>query len=148
MGIQIEIECVITRPPSAVTRAILDPAKAPLWNEGLQRFEVTAGEAGEAGATGRLHYLQGRRHYVMEDRLVLVDPGRRYVSEVTGNGLRARVETLLTPVGDDATLLTVRWSGRGTRPWTWVLLPLMRGAVARGAERDLRLLKQLVEQGS
>jgi aminoglycoside 6'-N-acetyltransferase len=145
MSITVDSACRIARPPEAVVGAIVDPALAPLWNAGLRRFEVVAGEPGEAGAVGRLHYVQGRRSYVMQDRLLLADPGRRYVSEVRGNGIVARVETLLTPLGAGETLVAVRWHGRGTRPWTRLLLPFMRGAVARGAERDLRSLKRLVE---
>lgn len=145
MDTTIEITCSVARSPEAIVRVIVDPAKAPLWNHGLRRFEVVAGSPGQVGAVGRLHYVQGRRHYVLEDTLLRADRGERYVSEVRGNGLRARVETLLTPQGEGGTLVTVRWSGRGTRPWTWLLLPLMRRNITRGAERDLKSLKELVE---
>ncbi len=141
----IEITCSIARPPEAIVRAIVDPAKAPVWNRCLRRFEVVAGSPGQVGAVGRLHYVQGRRDYVMEDTLLRADRGERYVSEVRGNGLCARVETLLTPRGEGGTLVTLRWSGRGTRPWTWLLLPFMKRSITLGAERDLRSLKELVE---
>ena len=145
MTITAEAGCRIARPPEAVVRVILDPAKAPLWNSGLERFEVVAGASGQVGAVGLLHYRQGGRCYVMEDRLLVADPGERYVSRVRGNGLAAHVETLLAPSGDGGTLVTVRWHGRGTRPLVWLMLPFMRRTVMRGLQRDLGKLRDVVE---
>jgi Polyketide cyclase / dehydrase and lipid transport len=142
----VEASVTIGRPPEAVTRVILDPTKAVLWTSDLEDFEVVAGEPGQVGAVGLLHYLRGGRRYVMEDTLMVADLNERYVSRDRGQGLSAQVETLLTPRGDGETLLTVRWSGRGTRPLMWVLLPFMRRAVARGARHDLNRLKDLVER--
>ncbi|WP_299432983.1 SRPBCC family protein [uncultured Meiothermus sp.] len=96
MKTAVELSCRIERPPETVVRVILDPAKAPLWNSGLERFEVIAGKPGEVGAVGLLHYLESGRRYVLEDTLLIGDPGKRYVSRVRGNGLSATVDTSFT----------------------------------------------------
>jgi hypothetical protein len=142
----VEANITIRRRPEAVTRVILDPTRTVLWTSDLERFEVVSGEPGLVGSVALLHYRRGNRRYVMEDTLLEAEPNRRYVSRVHGQGLSAQVETLLTQEGGDGTLVTVRWTGRGTQLLMRLLLPFMRRAVARGALRDLTSLKRLVEQ--
>lgn len=140
----IHSEIEIKRSPEAVTSVLLDPTKAVLWTSGLERFEVVSGNPGEVGSVARLHYLEGGRRYVMTDELLEADPGRRYVSRVRGDVLEAVIETVLSPT-EGGTHLSLRWTGRGRSLPFRLLLPLMRGAVARHARSDLVKLKHLVE---
>ena len=83
----------------------------------------------------------------MEEVLEFAEPGRRYVSRITGDGIVVTVETLLqaTPGG---TQLTIRWSGSSPSLWTRLLLRVMRGAIAQRADIDLQTFKSLVEAQS
>ena len=134
-------------PPSEVTRILLDADLAPLWTVGLERLELVEGEPGQAGSVGNAHYLEGGRRHTLVDVLEEVTPGRYYRSQVTGGGITATVKTTLEPVGSDATQLTMRWVGKGTNPFTWAALVLMKRRITQRTESDLKSLRDLAEKG-
>lgn len=133
--------------PEAVASVLLDAEAAPVWTSGLVQLELVQGVAGEPGSVGLAHYGQGRRRYTLQDRLIAVTPNRHYLSEVTGGGLTATVETSLEPLAT-GTRMTVSWSGRGTSPVTRLTLPLLKPLILRRARSDLRALGSLVESTS
>ncbi|NLE77101.1 MAG: SRPBCC family protein [Chloroflexi bacterium] len=142
----IKATIYIDRPPEAVTAALLEPAKMPLWTSDLDHFEVISGQPGHVGAKGLAHYVQDGRPYVMEDLLLVAEPNRRYVSRISMEALTAEIETTLEPSGP-GTQVTIRWSGVGRPPLLRLLLPFMRRSIARQAQGDLQKLKALVEGG-
>ena len=135
----------INAPVDVVVAVLLDADKAPLWTSGLDRLELVEGSVGEPGSIGRAHYQEGDRRYVLNDVLEEVDPGRRYVSRISGGGITARVETVLQPMTPGETRLQLRWSGRGTNPVTWLMLPFMRRRMAERMATDLDALRVLAE---
>ena len=143
----VESSICIGVPPNEVTRVLLDADLAPQWTAGLERLELIDGTPGRAGSVGHAHYLEGGRRYVLVDVLEEVTPGRYYRSRVSGGGIAATVETMLEPVGGDATQLTVRWVGKGTNPLTRVTLALMKRQITKRTESDLRSLRDLGEKG-
>jgi uncharacterized protein YndB with AHSA1/START domain len=140
----VESSITIDGSPERVASLVLDPDVAPLWNSGLERFEVLSKTPELVGSKARLHYVEGGRRYVMEDVLLEVEPARRFLSRVSGETLEAEVETLLVPI-EGGTRVVVRWSGRGKRLILRVLLPLMQRSIARRTLADLEKLKRLVE---
>lgn len=142
----VEVSVLIAADPIAIETVLLDADLAPLWTSGLERLELVHGHAGEAGSVGHAHYREGSRRYLLTDVLEEVEPARRYVSRVSGGGIRARIETLLQPVGKHDTRMTLRWSGRGTNPLTFLVLPFMGRRVRQRSQADLEALKALVEE--
>ena len=139
----VETRVDIAAPPEAVASVLLDADLAPLWTRGLDRLELVEGAVGEAGSVGLAHYVEGRRH-TLRDRLISVTPCRHYVSEISGGGLKATVETSLEPF-EDGTRMSVRWVGRGTNFITRLTIPLMKPLISKRSEDDLRSLRRLVE---
>lgn len=130
--------------PDAVSEVLLDVEAAPLWTSGLEGLELVDGVPGLTGCRGIAHYVEGGRRYQVEDLLIEAVPGQRFKSRIRGGGLGATVETRLEPV-TDGTRVTIRWSGRGTNPITWLVLPLLKRRIAERCRADLEALGRLVE---
>jgi hypothetical protein len=146
VGMPVVEESVdIAASPEAVSDVLLDIDAAPKWTSGLERFEVVEGVPGEPGCVGAAHYVEGGRRYSVEDRLLESIPGHRFKSTIRGGGLKAMIETRLTQV-PGGTKTTIRWSGTGTNPITWLMLPLMRGKIGERCHQDLEALRRLVEE--
>jgi hypothetical protein len=135
---------IIGRQPAVVAEALLAPDNAVKWQSNLERCELVAGRPGNVGSIVHLHFAPKGRRHVMEEVLEFAEPGCRYVSRITGDGMIVTVETILkaTPQG---TQLTVRWSGSSSSFWTRLLLRMVRGAIAQRAEIDMQTFKRLVE---
>ena len=144
MSTTVRSSVAIERSPEQIVEILLDPEKAPLWNRGLERFEVITEAPGLVGSRARLHCAEGGRRYTMEDELLEVTPNRRFLSRVAGEALEAEVETLLVPAGQ-GTLVTICWSGRGRKLLSRVALPVMRWSLGHQIQDDLEALKRLAE---
>jgi hypothetical protein len=141
---KFEINITINQPPDIVDKAFMEPGNAVQWTSGLVKFEVVKGKPGEIGAIAHLHYLEKGRSHIMEDVLEYCEPGKRYVSRVSGGGMNARVETILNPT-DHGTDVIMFWSGTSNSFYVRLILPFLRGMIMRRAKADLRTFKSLVE---
>jgi carbon monoxide dehydrogenase subunit G len=141
---QFSISIKIQRPPEVVSRAFEKPENMVYWISYLERFEVISDPPGRVGSLARLHYVQKGRKYIMEDRMIHYEPGVRYVSEVTGDVITARVETALLPV-DGGTEISMNWAGSGKKILKY-LLPFLRKKMIREATAELEIFKRLVER--
>ncbi len=135
---------IINKPSDIVTEALMNPDNFPYWQTDLEKFEVVEQKPGEVGSIGRLHYSQKGRSYIMEDKLIYCEPGKKYVSEVSGDVISARVETMLISL-DDATEMRITWSGQGKIFYLKMLLPLLRGKMLRQTKKELGIFKKLIE---
>ena len=144
MKLTVQVVVKTERPPAAIEKVLLDSEKTALWTSVLERCEVLTRPPGLVGSKARLHYRQGGRCYVIEDELLAWEPQRRYLSRVTGDAIAADVETTLTPTSN-GTRVEVQWHGSGKPILLRLLLPLMRGSIARQTKEDLLKLKAIVE---
>ena len=135
---------LIDRPVDVVVEALMNPDNFPYWQTDLERFEVVERKPGEVGSIGRLHYSQKGRPYIMEDKMIFCEPGKKYVSQVTGEAITAVVEIALHSSGDQ-TEMSITWSGRGKSFALKVLLPFLRGKMVRQSQAELAKFKELVE---
>ena len=141
---EFKISLLINRDIDTVVKAFVNPDNIPLYTKHLERFEIVEREPDLEGSVARLHYLEGGKRYVMEDRMLHVEPGRKYVSQVAGDAVEAHVETTFERASE-GTLMTVHWAGKAKVLALKLLFPLMRGRMARGAMEELETFKRLVE---
>lgn len=141
---KFEANIIINKSVDIITRAISNPNNAPYWQTDLERFEVIKGEPNQIGAVGHLHYSQKGQKYIMEDKLLECEPGKRYLSEVSGDALTARVETTLESE-NGKTKMTIKWEGKAKILPLKILFPFIRGKMIQQAQRELEMFKHLIE---
>jgi hypothetical protein len=139
-----KISTTINKPVDIVVGALMNPDNAPYWTTWLEKFEVIEGKPGLVGSVGRLHYRQKGRAYVMEDKLIYCEPGKKYISEVTGDVITARVETNLISYGNK-TEMNIEWKGEGKIFFLRLLLPFIRRKMINQSKSELEKFKNLVE---
>ncbi|MFC2098552.1 SRPBCC family protein [Bacteroidota bacterium] len=138
------VSVLINTPPDIVNRAMQNPENHTFWMTGLEKFEPIKGGPEEVGSVARLFYLQKGQSYIMEDKLIACEPGKKYVSEVSGDTIVARVEINLYPSGD-STEISLRWSGKAKNLMLKLMLPLLRKKLIRQTKDELAVFKGLVE---
>jgi hypothetical protein len=139
-----KISTVINKPIDLVVSALMNPDNFVYWTADLEKFEVIKRKPGEVGSIAHLHYLQKGRSYVMEDKLIYCEPGKKYISQVSGDVLTARVETTLRSLGEK-TEMSIYWSGKGKIFLLKLLLPLLRKKMIKHSKKELETFKQLAE---
>lgn len=82
-----KISIPINKPADIVTDALNNPENFPYWQTDLKKFEILGDEPNQVGSVGRLHYSQKGRSYIMEDKLIYCEPGKRYISKQAMKGL-------------------------------------------------------------
>jgi len=106
--------------------------------------EVVEGTFGEVGAKAHLHYLEKGRSYILEDKLLSYEEGRKILSQVSGQGMIIEVETIFNSYQDD-TSISINWNGTSKSIIARFILKLMKRKIAKQAEAELDLFKSLVE---
>ncbi len=141
---QFKISVIINRQVDIITEALNNPQNFPYWQTDLEKLEVIKQEANQVGSVAHLHYRQKGKPYIMEDKLIYCEPGKKYISEVTGDALTAKVETTLRSL-ENKTEMTLEWSGEGKVLSLKLLLPLLRGKLIKQSKKELETFKHLVE---
>jgi uncharacterized membrane protein len=142
---QFNISLVIDKPIKIVYQAYIDPENMMQWTKDLEKFEIIKGKFGEIGATARLHYNQKGSKSILEDKLEYLEPGKKIVSQVTGGGLKARVETAFIS-GTDKTELFLIWNGKGNNIFITFILAILKKKIKSQARSELDKFKVLVEK--
>ena len=134
----------INKSNDIVYQAFINPDNMLKWSTDLEKFEIIKGKFGEIGATARLHYNQKGRKHTMEDRLEYIDPGRKIISRVSGEGMVVRVEINFSSINDE-TEIEILWNGTGSKLLLKIILPFLRGMIRNRAQAELDKFKSLVE---
>ena len=142
--LEFEVSTLIDKPVKIVVEALMNPDNFIHWQTVLVKFEVIERKPGEVGSIAHLHYSQKGRSYIMEDKMIYCEPGKKYVSEVSGDVISAKVETTLQSMGDK-TKINLKWSGKGKIFLLKLLLPLLKGKIIKQSNKELETFKHLIE---
>lgn len=142
--VSFKITTKINRPIAIVWKAFINPDNMLHWTKYLEKVEVVEGEFGEIGALSRLHYLEKGKAYILEDKLLAFEEGKRIVSEVSGQGMKIILETTLDPT-DGGTNVSMEWTGTGSSFFIRMVLWLMQNKISKNAFNELMHFKSLVE---
>ena len=141
---KFKITTNINQSPDVVWKAFIDPQNMTQWEQYLEKVEVVKGKFGEVGAIAHLHYLEKGRSYILEDKLLHYEEGKKIVSQVSGQGMNIEVETIIESL-PKGTKISMSWNGTSKSLFTRIILRLMQGKIAKQAEAELNIFKTLVE---
>lgn len=142
---KFKITTTINKPHEIVWNAFIDPQNMLHWTKYLEKVESIKGEFGEIGATAHLHYLEKGRSYILEDKLLEYEKGKRILSQVSGQGMIIEVETIFDAL-PNITTISMTWNGTSKSFMVRTMLRLMQKKIAKQAEAELEHFKSLVEK--
>ena len=117
----------------------------PYYTTDLEKIEIIKEEPGLVGSVMHLHYKKKGRSYIMKDKLEHSEPGRKYISRVSGDALTARVEISFLAIDPGKTKMNLCWSGKGKVLFLKLFLPLIRRKIINQARLELERFSELVE---
>ncbi|MFX1328121.1 MAG: SRPBCC family protein [Promethearchaeota archaeon] len=141
---KFKIEANVNQSSDIVWKAFIDPENMTHWQRYLEKVEVIKGKLGEIGAIAHLHYLEKGKTYILEDKMLDYEEGKKIVSQVSGQGMIIKVKTMLEPL-EKATKISMTWNGTSKSLFARIILRLMQGKIAKQAEAELNTFKTLVE---
>lgn len=140
---QVEIE----RPRAEVAAFAADPANATAWYRNIQSVDWETPPPLKVGSRLRFtaRFLGRTLEYTYEVRAM--EPGRRFVMSTAEGPFPMETTYGWEDAGPGATRMTLRNRGEPSG-FAKVSAPLMRRAMRRANEADLRRLKELLEGGT
>lgn len=134
----------INQSPEIVWKAYIDPQNMTQWTRYLEKVELVEGKFGEVGAIAHLHYLEKGRSYILEDKLLSYESGKRILSQVSGQGMIIEVDTIFNsfPNGSNISII---WKGTSKSLIVRIILRFMQKKISKQAEVELNTFKSLVE---
>ncbi len=141
---KFNIDIIVHKSPKIVWKAYIDPQNMIQWTKYLEKVEVIKGEFGEVGAISHLHYLEKGRSYILEDKLLSYEEGKKILSKVSGNKMMIEVETILDS-HQDGTKISMNWKGMNKSLLIKFILRLMQGKITKHGKSELITFKSLVE---
>jgi len=147
MAVDVLTETVINRPPAQVADYAGDPSNAPEWYVNIKSVEWKTEPPMRVGSKLAFvaQFLGRRLGYTYE--VVDLVPGRRLVMKTAQGPFPMETTYTWEPVGEGQTRMTLRNRGEPAG-FSKIAAPLMAAAMRRANQKDLRLLKTLLERGA
>jgi uncharacterized membrane protein len=144
MGVDIETSIEIDRPREVVAAYAADPDNVPAWYVNIRSVEWRTPPPLAVGSRIAFvaQFLGRRLAYTYE--IVVHEPGRRLVMRTAEGPFPMETTYAWEDRGAAATRMTLRNRGAPTG-FSRLVAPFMAFAMRRANEKDLRLLKRILE---
>ena len=144
MSVDVRTEIEIEASVREVSTYAADPDNAPNWYEKIESIEWLSAPPLAVGSKMRFvaHFLGRRLEYTYE--VVEYKPGRRLVMRTAEGPFPMETTYVWEKLPGDRTRMTLRNRGE-PRGFSKLMAPLMRSAMRKANEADLRALKALFE---
>jgi hypothetical protein len=145
MAVDVQTEIVIDRPRELVARYASDPDNTTTWYANISSVEWETEPPLQVGSRLAFvaHFLGRRIDYTYEVKVN--EPGRRFVMSTEQGPFPMETTYSWEDAGKGATLMRLRNRGEPAG-FSRVAAPAMSAAIRRATEKDLRRLKNVLEQ--
>jgi uncharacterized membrane protein len=144
MQVDVTSEIVINRPKAQVSAYASNPNNAPSWYVNIKSVEWRTQPPAKVGSQIAFvaHFLGRRMAYTYE--IVELSPGQALVMRTAEGPFPMETEYTWAETGTGLTRMTLR--NRGTPSgFSGLVTPFIAWAMRRANQKDLALLKQLLE---
>jgi len=138
------VEVVIDAPRTRVAELFVDSSRFGEWMNGLERYEVVEGAAGEAGARAELRTSEGKRVFEMTEVVERNDLPQEHVTVHETTGVWNRVTNRFAVAGYH----TTRWTSENEFRFNGMrkLLVLMVWVFKSKTRRDMEAFRIFAER--
>ena len=147
MDVDVSTEIVIDRPRSDVSAYAANPDNAPTWYANIKSVEWATSPPLRVGSRIAFvaHFIGRRMAYTYE--VVDLNPGERMTMKTAEGPFPMETTYVWESTADGRTRMTLRNRGTPSGFSKW-MAPFMSFAMRRANQKDLALLKRLLEAGA
>lgn len=140
----VEIEIQLDCPVEHAWATFCNVELMTQWVQGFDSLKLVEGEPETVGSVYELTFLEDKRKIVMIETVTAFEPNQLFSFEATTSGMRNRAETHFSAQGKGCLIRSTNTffaSGFFFR----LMMPLMRGSIAKRIRADFGRLKVLAE---
>ena len=146
MAVDVLTEITINAPVDQVSAFASDPMNAPSWYDNIESAKWKGDESLKIGAQIEFvaQFLGKQLRYTYE--VTELEPGKRITMKTANGPFPMETTYSWTAVESEQTHMTLRNRGK-PKGFSKVFAPMMASAMRRANNKDLRMLKDLMEKG-
>ena len=138
--IELQLDCPVEHAWASFTNVEL----MSQWVQGFDSLRLLEGEGETVGSIYELTFREGKRKIVMIETVTAFDPNELFAFEAETKGMKNSAETYFVADGE-GTIIRSRNCFFASSFFFRMMMPLMRGAIAKRIAADFDRFKALVE---
>jgi len=136
---------IIKKPIKEVWTFFKDPGNLKLWLGGFQRVEHISGTPGTVGAKAKHYFLEKGKELVLDEEIIEEIPEKKFVGTLDSSMMVNTITNYFNDLGNGQTEYSLS-SDVQFKGFLWKQMgPLMKGEFKKRQEKDLKTLKEVLE---